>query len=75
MAGFDSGEDVVARVKEQADIVRIIGEHVSLKKSGARYLGCCPFHSEKTPSFSVHPAKQFYYCFGCGESGDVFLFS
>ena len=74
MAGFDSGEDVVARVKEQADIVRIIGEHVSLKKSGARYLGCCPFHSEKTPSFSVHPAKQFYYCFGCGESGDVFSF-
>lgn len=74
MTGFDSGEDVVARVKEQADIVRIIGEHVSLKKSGARYLGCCPFHSEKTPSFSVHPAKQFYYCFGCGESGDVFSF-
>ncbi len=74
MAGFDAGEDIVARVKEQADIVRIISEHVNLKKSGARYLGCCPFHSEKTPSFSVHPAKQFFYCFGCGETGDVFSF-
>ena len=74
MSGFESREDVTAKVKEQADIVRIIGECVELKKSGARYLGLCPFHGEKTPSFSVHPVKQFFYCFGCGESGDVFSF-
>jgi len=74
MSDFESREDVTARVKEQADIVQIIGECVGLKKSGARYLGLCPFHGEKTPSFSVHPVKQFFYCFGCGESGDVFSF-
>lgn len=67
-------EDVTARVKELADIVQVIGEHISLKKSGARFLGLCPFHGEKTPSFSVHPGQQFFHCFGCGESGDVFSF-
>lgn len=70
----ESREDVAAQVKEQADIVKIIGECVSLKKSGARFLGLCPFHGEKTPSFTVHPAQQFFHCFGCGESGDVFNF-
>lgn len=74
MAVHDSQEDITALLKERADIVQIIGECVDLKKSGARFLGCCPFHSEKTPSFSVHPGQQFYYCFGCGESGDVFSF-
>ncbi len=67
-------EDIVSKVKEQADIVRIIGERVDLKKSGTRHLGLCPFHGEKTPSFSVHSGKQFFYCFGCGETGDVFSF-
>ena len=67
-------DDVVAKIKEQADIVAIIGEHVELKRSGVRYLGRCPFHHEKTPSFSVHSAQQFYHCFGCGASGDVFSF-
>lgn len=67
-------ENIVEKVKELTDIVKIIGEHVELKKSGARYLGLCPFHGEKTPSFSVNSAQQFYYCFGCGESGDVFSF-
>jgi DNA primase len=70
----ESREDVAAQVKEQADIVKVIGECVSLKKSGARFLGLCPFHGEKTPSFTVHPAQQFFHCFGCGESGDVFSF-
>lgn len=70
----ESREEIVARVKERADIVQIIGEHVDLKKSGARFLGLCPFHGEKTPSFSVHPGQQFFYCFGCGESGDVFSY-
>ena len=62
------------RVKQQADIVRVIGEYVRLKKSGQSFTGLCPFHSEKTPSFHVHPVKQFYHCFGCGVSGDVFKF-
>lgn len=70
----ESREDVAAKVKEQADIVKIIGECLTLKKSGARYLGLCPFHGEKTPSFTVQSDQQFFHCFGCGESGDVFSF-
>src|SRR5215472_8255125 len=62
-------------LKQQADIVRIVGDYVVLKKAGAQnYTGLCPFHKEKTPSFSVHATKQFYHCFGCGASGDVFSF-
>src|ERR1700685_4122586 len=62
------------RVKQQADIVRVIGEYVRLKKSGANFTGLCPFHQEKSPSFAVHPVKQIYHCFGCGAGGDVFKF-
>src|SRR3979490_210485 len=62
------------RVKQQADIVRVIGEYVRLKKSGQNFSGLCPFHAEKSPSFSVHPVKQIYHCFGCGVGGDVFKF-
>src|SRR5271165_2200442 len=62
------------RVKNQADIVRVIGEYVRLKKSGQNFTGLCPFHGEKTPSFAVHPVKQIYHCFGCGKGGDVFSF-
>jgi DNA primase len=62
-------------VKQQADIVRIIGEYVRLTKGGAQsFKGLCPFHKEKTPSFNVQAAQQFYHCFGCGQSGDVFTF-
>jgi DNA primase len=62
-------------VKQQADIVGVVGDYVKLKKAGAQnYSGLCPFHNEKTPSFSVHATRQFYHCFGCGESGDVFAF-
>src|SRR5277367_6656587 len=62
-------------LKQQADIVRIVGDYVKLKKSGAQnFSGLCPFHSEKSPSFSVHATRQFFHCFGCGESGDVFTF-
>src|SRR5919108_1988647 len=62
-------------VKQQADIVRIVGDYVKLKKSGAQnFSGICPFHKENTPSFSVHATRQFYHCFGCGVSGDVFSF-
>ncbi|HEX5425069.1 MAG TPA: DNA primase [Candidatus Acidoferrales bacterium] len=62
------------RVKQQADIVRVIGEYVRLRKTGANFSGLCPFHQEKTPSFAVHPVKQIYHCFGCGVGGDVFQF-
>jgi DNA primase len=62
-------------LKQQADIVRIVGDYVRLKKAGAQnFSGLCPFHNEKTPSFSVHATRQFYHCFGCGASGDVFSF-
>ena len=67
--------DFAYAVKQQADIVRIIGDYIKLKKAGAQnYSGLCPFHGEKTASFSVHATRQFYHCFGCGLSGDVFSF-
>jgi DNA primase len=67
--------DFAYTVKQQADIVRIIGDYIKLKKAGSQnYSGLCPFHGEKTPSFSVHATRQFYHCFGCGVSGDVFSF-
>jgi DNA primase len=67
--------DFKETVKQQADIVRIVSDYVKLKKAGAQnYSGLCPFHSEKSPSFSVHATRQFYHCFGCGVSGDVFSF-
>ena len=67
--------DFAQTLKQQADIVRIVGGYISLRKSGAQnYSGLCPFHKEKSPSFSVHAARQFYHCFGCQASGDVFSF-
>jgi DNA primase len=67
--------DFAQSVKEQADIVKIIGDYVRLRKAGAQnYTGLCPFHKEKTPSFSVHAGRQFFNCFGCHEHGDVFTF-
>jgi len=67
--------DFAYTVKQQADIVRIVGDYIKLKKAGAQnYSGLCPFHGEKTASFSVHATRQFYHCFGCGASGDVFSF-
>jgi DNA primase len=70
-----SSDNFKETLKQQADIVRIVGDYVKLKKAGAQnFSGLCPFHAEKTPSFSVHATRQFFHCFGCGESGDVFTF-
>jgi|HubBroStandDraft_1064217.scaffolds.fasta_scaffold04523_3 DNA primase len=70
-----SSDNFKETLKQQADIVRIVGDYVRLKKAGAQnFSGLCPFHAEKTPSFSVHATRQFFHCFGCGESGDVFTF-
>lgn len=66
--------DFVEQVKSSVDIVRLVGEYVRLKKAGTRYVGLCPFHTEKTPSFGVNPVHQFYKCFGCGAGGDIFKF-
>ncbi|MCL5291460.1 MAG: DNA primase [Actinobacteria bacterium] len=68
-----SEEDINA-VRERADLVQIVSEHVSLKKKGKYFWGCCPFHKEKTPSFKVDPVLQLYHCFGCGEGGNIFTF-
>lgn len=67
-------DSVVEDVRDRADIVEVIGEHVQLKRAGKEFKALCPFHNEKTPSFYVVPGKGFYKCFGCGESGDVFSF-
>ena len=67
-------EEIVESVRERNDIVDVVGSYVSLKKRGSTYFGLCPFHNEKTPSFSVTPSKQMYYCFGCGAGGNVFTF-
>lgn len=69
-----SSDPVVERVREAADIVQIIGEHVKLKRAGADFRGPCPFHGGKNPNFSVSPKRGQYHCFKCGESGDVFSF-
>ena len=70
-----SSDNFKESLKQQADIVRIVGDYVKLKKAGAQnFSGLCPFHAEKTPSFSVHATRQFFHCFGCGQSGDVFTF-
>ncbi len=67
-------DDFKEQVRSQANIVDIVSEYVPLKKRGSSYWGCCPFHGEKTPSFSVSPDKNFFYCFGCHAGGDVFSF-
>ncbi len=67
-------DEFIERVRSESDIVTTISEYISLKKNGKNYWGCCPFHNEKTPSFSVTPDKGFFYCFGCHTGGNVFNF-
>ncbi|MFA6847869.1 MAG: DNA primase, partial [Lachnospiraceae bacterium] len=67
-------DDVIEQVRSSNDIVDVVGSYVHLKKQGANYFGLCPFHNEKSPSFSVSPDKQIFYCFGCGAGGNVITF-
>ena len=67
-------KDQADQVKSRTNIIDVIGGYVPLKRQGKDYFGCCPFHGEKTPSFSVNESKQFFHCFGCGASGDVIDF-
>ncbi|MDD5722378.1 MAG: DNA primase [Syntrophales bacterium] len=67
-------QDKIGEIKSRVSIVELISEYVTLKKAGRNFVGLCPFHKEKTPSFSVNPEKQIFYCFGCGEGGDIFAF-
>ena len=67
-------DDTIERVRSSNNIVDIVSEYLTLKRTGSNYVGICPFHSEKTPSFTVSDTKQFYHCFGCGEGGDVISF-
>jgi len=64
----------IEEIKSRANIVELVSEYVTLKKAGRNYVGLCPFHKEKTPSFTITPDKQMFYCFGCGEGGNVFAF-
>ncbi|MBP5282934.1 MAG: DNA primase, partial [Lachnospiraceae bacterium] len=67
-------DEIIEEVRKRSDIVAVISRYVNLKKKGSNHWGCCPFHNEKTPSFSVSESKQMFYCFGCRESGNVYTF-
>ena len=64
----------VREVRSRADVVQVVGEFVNLKRAGTRFKGLCPFHNEKTPSFTVNQEQGFFHCFGCGEHGDAIGF-
>ena len=67
-------DDLIREIRENNDIVSVISEYMTLTKKGTNHFGLCPFHGEKTPSFSVNEREQFYHCFGCGAGGNVFTF-
>ena len=67
-------EHLIDRIRESIDIVEVISRYISLRKQGRNYIALCPFHTEKTPSFTVSPEKQIFYCFGCHTGGNVFNF-
>lgn len=68
-------DETIEEIRSRTDIVAFISSYIDLKRRGANYVGRCPFHSEKTPSFSVNPSRQMYHCFGCGTGGNVFTFA
>ena len=67
-------ENIIDDIRNASEVVHVIGSYVKLKKTGSNFVGLCPFHNEKTPSFSVSPSKQIWRCFGCSRSGNVFTF-
>ena len=67
-------DDLIEEIRSRNDIVDVVSSYVRLTKKGSTYFGLCPFHNEKSPSFSVTPSKQMYYCFGCGQGGNAFTF-
>src|SRR5512135_1514778 len=67
-------DDKVQEVRERAEILDVVADYVNLRKSGSNYLGLCPFHGEKTPSFNVNPARGIFHCFGCGVGGNALTF-
>ena len=67
-------EEIIEEIRQSNDIVDVISQYVHLKRSGRNFFGLCPFHSEKSPSFSVSPDKQIFHCFGCGVGGNVITF-
>ncbi|HXH85780.1 MAG TPA: CHC2 zinc finger domain-containing protein, partial [Nitrospira sp.] len=67
-------EDVINQIRDRTDITVIVGQHVSLTSAGQNLKGLCPFHQEKSPSFTVSPSRQIFHCFGCGAGGNVFTF-
>ena len=67
-------DELVEEIRSKNDIVSVIGSYIRLQKKGSNHMGLCPFHNEKTPSFSVSASKQMYHCFGCGVGGNVFTF-
>ncbi|MFR3482843.1 MAG: CHC2 zinc finger domain-containing protein [Clostridia bacterium] len=67
-------EELIQEIRERNDIVGVISEYVTLTRKGHNYFGVCPFHNEKTPSFSVNAQEQYYHCFGCGAGGNVYTF-
>src|SRR5690606_5381915 len=70
----DRRQEAIEEIRFRVDIVDVVAEHVSLRRAGKNYVGLCPFHQERTPSFTVSPDKQMFYCFGCQAGGDVFAF-
>jgi len=68
-------QEFIQSLLGRVDIVDVVDRYVKLKKAGANFSACCPFHNEKTPSFTVSPSKQFYHCFGCGAHGNAIDFS
>lgn len=74
MNGRRVSDQLVETIRDRSDLVSVVSEYLTLKKAGQNFTGLCPFHAEKTPSFSVNPSKQFFHCFGCGVGGDVFQF-
>ncbi|MDD5308566.1 MAG: CHC2 zinc finger domain-containing protein, partial [Deltaproteobacteria bacterium] len=67
-------ESKITEIRERADIAEVVGDYVTLRRAGTNMKGVCPFHADTDPSFNVNPGRQFFHCFGCGASGDVFNF-